>query len=98
MGNMFSAPIDEDDFRDMFKEALRRISPRLEKYVDASELANQLKLEINAGHDLNLENLALFSKLPYLAEVSIGHAIVVDSFNRGFQSTIQDYLEALQRR
>ena len=68
------------------------------KYVDASELANQLKLEINAGHDLNLENLALFSKLPYLAEVSIGHAIVVDSFNRGFQSTIQDYLEALQRR
>ena len=68
------------------------------KYVDASELANQLKLEINAGHDLNLGNLALFSKLPYLAEVSIGHAIVVDSFNRGFQSTIQDYLEALQRR
>ena len=67
------------------------------KYVDASELAHQLRLEINAGHDLNLKNLALFSKLPHLAEVSIGHAIVVDSFHRGFQNTIQDYLEALQR-
>ena len=65
------------------------------KYIDASEFAHQLQLEINAGHDLNLENLSLFSKLPYLAEVSIGHAIVVDSLQRGFQSTIRDYLEVL---
>ena len=67
------------------------------KYVDASEFAHQLQLEINAGHDLNLENLSLFSKLPHLAEVSIGHAIVVDSLQRGFQNTIRDYLEALAR-
>ena len=67
------------------------------KYVDASEFAYQLQLEINAGHDLNLENLSLFSKLPHLAEVSIGHAIVVDSLQRGFQNTMRDYLEALAR-
>ena len=68
-----------------------------EKYVAASELAHQQKLEINAGHDLNLENLSLFSKLPHLAEVSIGHAIVIDSLQRGFRATIKDYLEALNR-
>ena len=68
-----------------------------ERYVQASELAHQQNLEINAGHDLNLKNLSLFSKLPHLAEVSIGHAIVIDSLNRGFRTTVKDYLEALQK-
>ena len=66
------------------------------KYVKASELAHQQKLKINAGHDLNLNNLSLFSKLPNLAEVSIGQAIVIDSLRRGFKETIKNYLDALE--
>lgn len=65
-------------------------------YVICSELAHDLGLGINAGHDLNLENLKLFKdRLPYLDEVSIGHALVCDSLYLGFENTIQLYLRQL---
>jgi pyridoxine 5-phosphate synthase len=51
-----------------------------------------LGLGINAGHDLNQENLKFFkSKIPYLAEVSIGHAIITDALYLGIENTIQRY-------
>ena len=66
------------------------------KFNEASEFASKLGLAINAGHDLNLQNLKLFSSLSHLAEVSIGHAIVTDSLKFGFVNTIKDYLNALK--
>ncbi|MBM3185283.1 MAG: pyridoxine 5'-phosphate synthase, partial [Bacteroidetes bacterium] len=61
-------------------------------YVHAAEVAHKLGLGINAGHDLNQENLKFFkSKIPFLAEVSIGHAIISDALYLGIENTIQRY-------
>jgi pyridoxine 5-phosphate synthase len=61
-------------------------------YVTAAEFAHKLGLGINAGHDLNQENLKFFkSKIPFLAEVSIGHAIISDALYLGIENTIQRY-------
>lgn len=64
----------------------------ISEYVTAAEYAHKLGLGINAGHDLNQENLKYFkSKIPYLAEVSIGHAIISDALYLGIENTIQRY-------
>jgi pyridoxine 5-phosphate synthase len=61
-------------------------------YANAAAYAHKLGLGINAGHDLNLDNLKFFkSKIPYLAEVSIGHAIISDALYLGIENTIQRY-------
>jgi pyridoxine 5-phosphate synthase len=66
-------------------------------FVLAAEMANKVGLGINAGHDLNLENLAYFHKyIPNLLEVSIGHALICDALYFGLENTIQMYLRALQ--
>ena len=68
----------------------------VEKYVYAAEIANTLGLRINAGHDLNLENLAFFKNhVKYLSEVSIGHAIVSDALYIGIEKAIHAYKECL---
>src|SRR5580704_7239897 len=64
-------------------------------YVEASELAHRLGLGVNAGHDLDLDNLALFRELPHLAEVSIGHAIVSRALYVGLATVVREYLQAL---
>ena len=64
-------------------------------YSLAAEHALSEGLEINAGHDLNLLNLPLFSELPGLKEVSIGHAITIDSLQYGLKETVNRYLKAL---
>lgn len=64
----------------------------IEAYVKAANLATELGLEINAGHDLSLDNLKFFkSKLPQLVEVSIGHALISDALYFGLENTIQRY-------
>lgn len=65
-------------------------------YQQAADYALSLGLGINAGHDLNLNNLGLFAQLPGLLEVSIGHAITVDALQYGMQETIRRYLELLR--
>jgi pyridoxine 5-phosphate synthase len=66
-------------------------------YSDAAKLAHQLGLGINAGHDLDLQNLAYFkNEVPHLNEVSIGHALVCDSLYLGLHNTIQLYKRLLQ--
>lgn len=66
-------------------------------YVAASTLAHNCGLGVNAGHDLSLENLAYFHRaMPYLNEVSIGHALICDALYLGLQTTIQRYLECLK--
>jgi pyridoxine 5-phosphate synthase len=62
-------------------------------YVKAANLATELGLEVNAGHDLSLANLKFFKEnIPQLAEVSIGHALVSDTIYFGLENTIQQYL------
>lgn len=69
----------------------------LEPYLKAAEKANSLGLGINAGHDLNLENLKYFSdNIPFLDEVSIGHALISDAIYYGLENTIQMYKRLLK--
>lgn len=66
-------------------------------FVKAANLANKLGLGINAGHDLNLENLAYFKQNTVnLQEVSIGHALISDALYFGLEQTIKKYLSCLQ--
>lgn len=68
-----------------------------EPYIMCAELGKELGLGLNAGHDLDLENLAyLKQEIPYLDEVSIGHALVCDAIYVGYENTIQMYLKQLR--
>lgn len=68
----------------------------IKPYIKAAELANQLGLGINAGHDLNLDNLSYFAhNIPGLLEVSIGHALISDALYCGLEKTIELYLRQL---
>jgi pyridoxine 5-phosphate synthase len=68
-------------------------------YLTAAALAQKLGLGINAGHDLDRNNLAfLISHIPFIDEVSIGHALISDALYLGLENTIQLYLRALQKR
>lgn len=69
----------------------------IDKFVKAAMIADKIGLGLNAGHDLNLDNLAYFnSRIPNLIEVSIGHALICESLYLGLETTIQKYLECLQ--
>lgn len=69
----------------------------IEPFVKAAEIAHNLGLGINAGHDLNLDNLNYFkTRIPYMLEVSIGHALIADALYMGLEKTIQLYLKALR--
>lgn len=65
------------------------------RYVEAATLAHDLGLGVNAGHDLDIENLGLFRVLPHLDEVSIGHAIVSRAVYLGLSTVIREYLSVL---
>jgi pyridoxine 5-phosphate synthase len=79
-----------------YAEAVQKnsYSSILKKYAEAAQLANELGMEVNAGHDLNLKNLKVFYQAlhPYLAEVSIGQALVVDALYYGIENAIKMYL------
>lgn len=72
------------------------VQSRYAACVATAELAHSLGLGVNAGHDLNIENLALFRQLPHLAEVSIGHALISHAVFVGLRQSVGDYLQALQ--
>ncbi len=66
-------------------------------FVEAAKLAKELGLGINAGHDLSLENLAyLHALIPWLDEVSIGHALIADALYLGLEDTINRYKKQLE--
>lgn len=70
----------------------------IQPFVEISKLAHTLGLGINAGHDLSLENLEYFNEnIPYLDEVSIGHALISDALYFGLENTIQMYLRKLRK-
>ncbi len=69
----------------------------VEPFVKAAEAACEAGLGLNAGHDLNLQNLRFFARnIPWLDEVSIGHAIISDALYLGIERTIQEYLDCLR--
>jgi pyridoxine 5-phosphate synthase len=66
-------------------------------YIEAAEVARDLNMGVNAGHDLDLENLHFLIKhIPWIDEVSIGHALISDALYYGLENTIQMYRKALQ--
>lgn len=70
----------------------------IEPFVKAAVLAQKLGLGLNAGHDLNLDNIGYFAQnIPGLLEVSIGHALICESIYLGLENTIQAYLRELRK-
>lgn len=67
------------------------------RYVTAAERAHDLGLGVNAGHDLDLDNLVLFRNLPHLDEVSIGHALISRAVYVGLATVVREYLAVLER-
>lgn len=67
----------------------------LEQHKQAGQLAQEIGLGVNAGHDLNLDNLPEYRSVPYLSEVSIGHAFTLDCLQMGINTTMAKYLAAL---
>lgn len=74
-------------------EAVARRS--VDVYARTARRAHERGLGVNAGHDLDLENLPLFSRLPYLDEVSIGHALISHALWVGLGQSVRDFLSAL---
>jgi len=69
----------------------------IEKYIQCSEVADEINLDLNAGHDLNQDNLTFFIKsIKTIKEVSIGHALISESLYTGLESTIKSYLDILK--
>ncbi|MCB9202846.1 MAG: pyridoxine 5'-phosphate synthase [Flavobacteriales bacterium] len=69
----------------------------IESYKKTAEIAQKNNLGINAGHDLSLENIEfLIHEIPYIAEVSIGHALISEALYLGLENTIQGYLRKIQ--
>lgn len=82
-----------EEFARLYAEGQAEI---VEPYARSAAFAHELGLEVNAGHDLNLDNLTFFAKeVPHLAEVSIGHALVCDALYLGFEETIRRYQACL---
>jgi pyridoxine 5-phosphate synthase len=86
---------------ELYTESYAKIFPSdpdkaIEPFIAGAILAGELGLGLNAGHDLNLENLHFFYKnIPGLLEVSIGHALICDALYYGLENTIQLYLRQL---
>jgi pyridoxine 5-phosphate synthase len=70
---------------------------QLDRFVNAARTALAVGLGVNAGHDLNLENLAYFAAcIPGLLEVSIGHALISDALTYGMENTVRMYQRCLE--
>ena len=78
------------------KQYINDKSNAINRYIDCSEIANKIGMELNAGHDLNQQNLKFFkNNIINLKEVSIGHALISESLYFGLESTIKSYLKIL---
>jgi pyridoxine 5-phosphate synthase len=67
-------------------------------FVLMAQKANELGIGVNAGHDLSLDNLAyLINRIPFIDEVSIGHALISDALYLGLENTIQRYLLEIEK-
>lgn len=72
-------------------------SAQLKRFADAAQAAIDAGLQVNAGHDLNLDNLTAFiQQVPGVQEVSIGHALIADALEMGYSETVKAYLRCIQ--
>ena len=79
------------------KEYVANPELAIKPYLEAARLANELRMGINAGHDLDLHNLGFLIKhIPFIKEVSIGHALVCNALYLGWENTIQLYKRQLK--
>jgi pyridoxine 5-phosphate synthase len=99
--NIENAALTKTNRVELYTEPYARIFPvdpgsAIKPFINAAEIARDSGLEINAGHDLSLENLKYFhSNIPWLKEVSIGHALISDALYLGLENTIQMYKRQL---
>ena len=84
-----------EPFAKAFERGERHAHESFAIYTRAAELAHSLGLGVNAGHDLDLDNLVLFRRLPHLAEVSIGHALVSHALFVGLAHSVREFLDVL---
>ena len=84
-----------EPFARAFERSIAEARQSFAIYADAARLAHSLKLGVNAGHDLDLDNLTIFRQLPHLDEVSIGHAIVARAIFVGLDRVLGEYLAVL---
>lgn len=87
-----------EPFARAFERGPAAAAASFEHYAKAANLADELGLGVNAGHDLDLRNLTLFRHLPHLAEVSIGHALIGRAIFAGLGTVVKEYLAALDTR
>ena len=66
-----------------------------DRYAEAASAAQEYGLGVNAGHDLNLDNLSDFIRIPGILEVSIGHALISDALRYGLEETVRRYLACI---
>ncbi|MDY6250679.1 MAG: pyridoxine 5'-phosphate synthase [Bacteroidaceae bacterium] len=86
---LYTEPYAKDFLTDP-KEAIK-------PFIDTAIACKEAGLGLNAGHDLNLQNLAYFkAQIPFLDEVSIGHALICDALYMGLQATVRKYLACLE--
>jgi pyridoxine 5-phosphate synthase len=83
-----------EPFARAFTESEDACARSFSRYVDAANEASALGLGVNAGHDLDLDNLVVFRTLPHLDEVSIGHALISHAIYVGLEQAVRDYLAA----
>jgi pyridoxine 5-phosphate synthase len=99
--NIINASLTNTDRVELYTEPYARMygddpQKAIEPYIKAATLANKSGMKINAGHDLNLDNLKFFNQhIPFLAEVSIGHALICDALYYGLEETIALYKNQL---
>jgi pyridoxine 5-phosphate synthase len=84
-----------EPFARAFERGADAAARSFDHYVEAARLAHTLGLGVNAGHDLDLANLVMFRALPFLDEVSIGHAIISRALFVGLSTVVREYLQAL---
>ena len=94
--NINAVEIFTGPFADAYKSGDKELlDQELKKLIFTAESAKKAGLRVNAGHDLDLQNLTLLKELDLIDEVSIGHAIISESLDRGFKNTIQQYINLI---
>lgn len=78
-------------YAEAFKHQDTEFDALFKRYFDAAVHAQKIGIGLNAGHDLNLENLSMFRMVPELLEVSIGHALTVDAIDMGLAAAVRAY-------
>ncbi len=99
--NIANAAKTNTDRVELYTEPYATLFPKNKEaavapFVEAAEMARKVGLKVNAGHDLSLENLKYFSEnIPFLTEVSIGHALICDALYKGLEQTVLLYKQQL---